>query len=886
MLFGAFSGFARPQTAIAQAPNTTLNFQARILNLNGSLVPDGDYHIEFKIYDTVSSGGTAQGACSGNCLWMETRTGGDVIRVVNGYVSANLGSVTSFPSNMPWGNNLYVTMRVGGAGGSPSWDAQEMTNSGNRMKMSVAPVAFVANNVASGSTNSASTNSSTISIQSGNALGTTSNSGNITIDSGTATGTTGTITLGATNASALTLGRSGLTTTNTGALTVTQALTASSTLTLTTLGTTDNSTFICRNTSNILAGCNYTPLTNSLTDNITDAFDLQEGTNNYININTTNGSENISFGDGITINQSYNFLGSGTLTVAGNTQLNGNLTVAAGKYIALTGGNTASRPGSPTEGMVYFDSTTDSLLAYANGKWQSDRGEFVVVAANDSSQAEKDSADYVADGTADQTEINSALTEATGGKVILLAGTYVANATILVPNNTTLAGAGTGTIIQLDVGAGTDNLIEATGASRTGQIIRDLALDGSLGTGGSQVGIYFDSVGAGTGGSARQGGRIENVTATDFVGNSISLNASLNNTITGNTATNNTGAAIYLSASSNNNTITNNKIQGGTSKGIEIVDTSYNIITGNTIEGMSQTGILVYNSYNTVVSGNVISANDDHGINVTYGSNNTVTGNTLADNLGVAILVNGSSVTVSGNNISNPGQYGVQIFSSGSSSTINGNIIENSGGASDNNAIATDAADFVSITNNTITDSSCNTTCYAINISNSTSDKNYLEGNRYSDTDADSGDDATINDAGTGTIYAGQQTNTVTSNSVSDFRFRGSDNSTTAFAIQNAAGTSVFNVNTSTAGATVTGTLGVTGNTTLTGDLAVNGNDITTGAGDLTITPAGGDTIVTGTLAVTTLGSADTSTFVCRNTSNQLATCSSSPLTNCACGIS
>ncbi len=68
MLFGAFSGFARPQTAIAQAPNTTLNFQARILNLNGSLVPDGDYHIEFKIYDTVSSGGTAQGACSGNCL--------------------------------------------------------------------------------------------------------------------------------------------------------------------------------------------------------------------------------------------------------------------------------------------------------------------------------------------------------------------------------------------------------------------------------------------------------------------------------------------------------------------------------------------------------------------------------------------------------------------------------------------------------------------------------------------------------------------------------------------------------------------------------------------------------------------------------------------------
>ncbi len=693
MLFGAFSGFARPQTAIAQAPNTTLNFQARILNLNGSLVPDGDYHIEFKIYDTVSSGGTAQGACSGNCLWMETRTGGDVIRVVNGYVSANLGSVTSFPSNMPWGNNLYVTMRVGGAGGSPSWDAQEMTNSGNRMKMSVAPVAFVANNVASGSTNSASTNSSTISIQSGNALGTTSNSGNITIDSGTATGTTGTITLGATNASALTLGRSGLTTTNAGALTVTQALTASSTLTLTTLGSTDTATFICRNTSNILAGCNYTPLSSSLTDNITDAFDLQEGTNNYININTTNTTENISFGNATT-NPSYNFLGSGTLTVAGNTQLNGNLTVAAGKYIALTGGNTASRPGSPTEGMVYFDSTTDSLLTYANGKWQSDRGEFVVVAANDSSQAEKDSADYVADGTADQTEINSALTEAAGGKVILLAGTYVANATILIPNNTTLAGAGRGTLIELADLDATENLIENTDQTTgTGVTIRDIRIDGrdDLNTAGTQEGIYLLNMGGGTGPTARQGAKITNVIANNFRTDGVYLESSSNSTLSGNTFQGNFyGLSVYLGAY---NTVTNNIAQGNSQLGFYI-GTNNNTFTNNVAQG-GETGFYTEQAVSNTISGNSTEGNSYVGYYVDDLSNSNIfTGNTSNTDEDYGFYIIGASTYNSfiGNSVRNS-INGFRLENASNNNLISDNKIHDSGGATTNNGIYLDASD-------------------------------------------------------------------------------------------------------------------------------------------------------------------------------------------------
>ncbi|MEO5499221.1 MAG: hypothetical protein ABIR46_01850, partial [Candidatus Saccharimonadales bacterium] len=52
-----------------------------------------------------------------------------------------------------------------------------------------------------------------------------------------------------------------------------------------------------------------------------------------------------------------------------------------------------------------------------------------------------------ADG--DQVQINQALTAGTGKKVVLLAGTYTIDASISVPNNTTLVGVGVGTKITV-----------------------------------------------------------------------------------------------------------------------------------------------------------------------------------------------------------------------------------------------------------------------------------------------------------------------------------------------------------------------------------------------------------------------------------------------------
>ncbi|HPW48174.1 MAG TPA: hypothetical protein PLJ97_02420, partial [Candidatus Saccharibacteria bacterium] len=113
------------------ATNNYLNFQARILTSNGGVVPDGMYNVEFKLYNQ-DSGGSA--------LWTETWTGSNRIRTVNGYISANLGSVNSFSSNINWDQELWITLNIGGTGASPSWDG-EMNP---RMKVTGVPYAIAA----------------------------------------------------------------------------------------------------------------------------------------------------------------------------------------------------------------------------------------------------------------------------------------------------------------------------------------------------------------------------------------------------------------------------------------------------------------------------------------------------------------------------------------------------------------------------------------------------------------------------------------------------------------------------------------------------------------------------------------------------------------------
>ncbi|MGH7197009.1 MAG: hypothetical protein ACREGJ_04595 [Candidatus Saccharimonadales bacterium] len=119
-----FSLPARAATGI----NERLNYQARLLDNSGAVVPDGTYNIEFKIYQD-GTGCEASGIppCSGTLKWTETRISTDRVTVTNGYFSAQLGSVTAFGSSVDWNQDtLWLSINVGGTSGTPSWDG-EMT---------------------------------------------------------------------------------------------------------------------------------------------------------------------------------------------------------------------------------------------------------------------------------------------------------------------------------------------------------------------------------------------------------------------------------------------------------------------------------------------------------------------------------------------------------------------------------------------------------------------------------------------------------------------------------------------------------------------------------------------------------------------------------------
>lgn len=100
------------------ATASTLNFQARLLNSNGSLVNDGNYSVAFNLY-TAASGGSNE--------WSETQT----VTVKNGYFSANLGTITPFSGSIDWSQEKWLTINVNGDG--------EMNP---RIKLTAVPYAF------------------------------------------------------------------------------------------------------------------------------------------------------------------------------------------------------------------------------------------------------------------------------------------------------------------------------------------------------------------------------------------------------------------------------------------------------------------------------------------------------------------------------------------------------------------------------------------------------------------------------------------------------------------------------------------------------------------------------------------------------------------------
>ncbi len=483
----------------------------------------------------------------------------------------------------------------------------------------------------------------------------------------------------------------------------------------------------------------------------------------------------------------------------------------AGKTISMVGGATSLRPASPSEGTIYFDTDTKQLMTYANGKWQGDRSTATkIVAASNSSQALKDSADYVADGTGDQVEINAALTAASGGKVYLTEGTYTANETILVPNNTTLQGAGSGTEIRLADIDTTDNLIEnADTSTGTGITIRDLKLNGQKGlnTSGTIHGIYLNGMGDGSGSSVRVGANISSVHIHDFRSEGLHMNNSDNNTVTSSKFVKNYQGIV---TNGERNVISNNQVFNGHHIGMNI-NGSLNTISNNIVDGSVNTNIQINNGSSNNIADNVITNSNINGVYLYQSPGTKITSNTIVENLRGINVNRSNQVVISSNRVSGNTSYGINFYPhiTGAivsdnqitdntilglalelthDTQVNNNYFDSNGSTTDNNAIMiSNNASRNQIRNNTIKDADgCTNTCYAISI-DSSSPNSSINGNKIVG--------GTISDAATTTEYISQ----IDSSGKLYSRATGS------FAVQNSSGTDVLNINSSTSLLTING---------------------------------------------------------------------------------
>lgn len=462
---------------------------------------------------------------------------------------------------------------------------------------------------------------------------------------------------------------------------------------------------------------------------------------------------------------------------AGSTLLNVNtvnntITLGAGTSLTLTGGNTASRPASPTEGMVYYDTTTHQLLTYSNGKWQTNGNTTVVVAASNSTQAQKDGAQYVATGTNDQTTIANAINSlpGSGGTVYLLGGTYSLGASVTISGaNVTLTGDTSAVLSRAFNGTTTSNggLVYINGSYDT---ISNITLQGNSGTytnatynmgvgitGGTNQTIQgltiTNMAGFGTWAGGAGNGAYAHIVQNNISGSGSgiwfdSIGGALieNNVITGSTASVGEVGGI-VSHNTSSATIANNTISGGAGNGIQ---TGGNTVTGNNVT--SNAGIGITAGSGSIVNGNTVKSNN-LGIQVSNtNSDVTVTNNYVYGSTTHGINydsgTNTTSAVINDNTVSNNGYDGIHLNNTPCNVNVQNNRISNNGGSGAYSGIlVANGCSTTVVTGNTITDTAG--TGYAINISGGSGA--YISGNTYSGTGA-----SAIRDIGTGTIFSNQ----------------------------------------------------------------------------------------------------------------------------------
>lgn len=303
-------------------------------------------------------------------------------------------------------------------------------------------------------------------------------------------------------------------------------------------------------------------------------------------------------------------------------------------------------------------------------------------------------ADYITDGTADQVQINDAITyvnAAGGGTVLLRAGTFTTAATIVLKSNVKLIGEGYGNTTI--TGAASDyRLAGTTPSGQTKTVYEDIEVRG----------INFKS-NHGTGLAIFNTTNVTvaacefTFTVTTPIRQALYLQHCKNVTITENYAHDYTGNGLSVT-SSDYFTIANNIVTGGANgdDGVDVdfdfLDTStipsnYGTVTGNTIRDIGRgNGIRIENSNYVSVTGNSVDS-----VTSTASIAAGIIINTTLSNNGIGITVTGNTVTncdpggiaTSGNNLTDVTVTGNNIFNCGANAgSVRGGIILNSTGVS------------------------------------------------------------------------------------------------------------------------------------------------------------------------------------------------------------
>lgn len=119
----------------AASPPTTMNFQGRLADSTGNIMPDGLYNMKFSIYST-SSGGAA--------IWTETRETTGRVQVTNGLFATQLGQVTPLSASLFNATDLYfeITMPTPATATCSTAACQTWETAMSRQKLATSAFAF------------------------------------------------------------------------------------------------------------------------------------------------------------------------------------------------------------------------------------------------------------------------------------------------------------------------------------------------------------------------------------------------------------------------------------------------------------------------------------------------------------------------------------------------------------------------------------------------------------------------------------------------------------------------------------------------------------------------------------------------------------------------